>query len=149
MTYMGNLAYECPYGKLYNWYAATDFRNVCPSGWRVPSDSDWENLINYLDPANDNLDNWSVLAGLKMRTVGSEYWNTVNPNTTNESGFSGLPGGEVAINGLSIPPGNYGRFWSSSSLSNDYAQMQALLDSYLNWHSAPKQHGLSIRCMRD
>jgi clan AA aspartic protease (TIGR02281 family) len=36
------------HGKIYNWRAATDGRNVCPVGWHLPSDSEWEALINYL-----------------------------------------------------------------------------------------------------
>ena len=38
--YNNDSQYENPYGKLYNWYAVDDSRNVCPTGWHVPSDAE-------------------------------------------------------------------------------------------------------------
>ncbi len=35
-------------GRLYNWYAVADKRNVCPSGWHVPSETEWQTLVKYL-----------------------------------------------------------------------------------------------------
>ena len=43
--YNNDIQFENPYGKLYNWYAVVDTRNICPSGWHVPSDNDWNELI--------------------------------------------------------------------------------------------------------
>lgn len=45
-----SVANTCPYGKLYNWYAVHDARGLCPSGWNVPSDSEWTKLAKQLDP---------------------------------------------------------------------------------------------------
>ena len=36
------------YGRLYNWYAATDAAELCPTGWHVPTDDEWTALETYL-----------------------------------------------------------------------------------------------------
>jgi len=74
-----------PYGKLYNWYTVADQRNVCPTGWKVPSASDWMILIDYLGGEE--------IAGGKLKAVEPQYWASPNTAATNESGFTGLPGG--------------------------------------------------------
>ncbi|WP_281166968.1 FISUMP domain-containing protein, partial [Mariniradius saccharolyticus] len=56
----------------------------CPLGWHVPSKGEWEILINHLGG--------SELAGGKLKSV--EGWNEPNVGATNESGFTGLPGGQ-------------------------------------------------------
>jgi uncharacterized protein (TIGR02145 family) len=135
--------YDCPYGKLYNWFAVTDPRNLCPTGWHVPTDSEWSTLTDYLGGIS--------VAGGKMKTAGTQYWNGPNMNTTNESGFSGLPGGGRIYGGGFDNGGISGYWWSSSeddtssawflSLNyNDGNAFQSLFD---------KQGGLSVRCLRD
>ncbi|MBM3401498.1 MAG: hypothetical protein FJY21_04145 [Bacteroidetes bacterium] len=73
------------YGKLYNWYAVTDPRGLAPKGWHIPTDMEWTILIDYLGGPD--------VAGGKMKSTGSEYWKSPNREASNESGFSGLPGG--------------------------------------------------------
>ncbi|MFN6072835.1 MAG: fibrobacter succinogenes major paralogous domain-containing protein, partial [Bacteroidota bacterium] len=84
------------YGYLYNWYAAkgiyttgniasTDTLNICPSGWHVPTDAEWTTLTTELGGES--------VAGGKMKSIGTAYWNSPNTGATNESGFSALPGG--------------------------------------------------------
>jgi uncharacterized protein (TIGR02145 family) len=74
------------YGKLYNWYAISDARKICPVGWHVPDDFDWAKLITYLGGSDD--------AGGKMKETGTLHWNLPNTGATNTSGFNGIPGGE-------------------------------------------------------
>src|SRR5262245_32163336 len=47
-AYNGEENNAATYGRLYTWYAATESRNVCPSGWHVPSDVEWTTLSNFL-----------------------------------------------------------------------------------------------------
>lgn len=47
-AYDGNESNVATYGRLYTWYVATDSRNVCPTGWHVPSDDEWIVLTDYL-----------------------------------------------------------------------------------------------------
>jgi uncharacterized protein (TIGR02145 family) len=83
--YNNDNANDAIYGKLYNWYAVADPRHVCPTGWHEPTDGEWTTLTDYLGGA--------AVAGGKMKTTGLQYWISPNTDATNESGFSGLPGG--------------------------------------------------------
>jgi uncharacterized protein (TIGR02145 family) len=83
--YNNDSQYENPYGKIYNFNAMTDSRNVCPTGWHVPTNTEWNTFINYLGG--------DAVAGGKMKSTGTQYWNSPNGDATNESGFSALPGG--------------------------------------------------------
>jgi uncharacterized protein (TIGR02145 family) len=82
------------YGALYNWYAINPStngnKNVCPVGWHVPTDGEWDILRDHLDPAANGNTN---IAGGKMKEAGLAHWITPNIGATNESGFAGLPGG--------------------------------------------------------
>ena len=60
------------YGRLYNWYVVADSRGLCPAGWHVPSDHDWNLLSKILDPASDTLCRQcfnSAISGFKMKSL--------------------------------------------------------------------------------
>jgi len=77
------------YGFLYNWYAAkgiatalsTTYKNICPTGWHVPTDSDWNKLVKSIDSGADTTvtTTQSSIAGGKMKSSGTTYW--TSPNT--------------------------------------------------------------------
>jgi uncharacterized protein (TIGR02145 family) len=72
------------YGALYNWYAVyTD--KLCPTGWHVPSNSEWTTLTDHLGGAE--------VAGGKLKESGSSHWASPNTGATNVTGFTALPGG--------------------------------------------------------
>jgi uncharacterized protein (TIGR02145 family) len=78
------------YGGIYNWFAVDDSRKLAPEGWHVPTDDEWQVLVDYLGG--------DTLAGGKMKSTGTieggdGLWRGSNEGTTNESGFSALPGG--------------------------------------------------------
>jgi uncharacterized protein (TIGR02145 family) len=139
--YNNDNQFECPYGKLYNWYAVADPRNVCPTGWHVPSDGEWTVLTDYL----------GIEAGGKMKSVGLNYWLQPNFNATNESGFSGLPGGLVWSSSAFSAAGDEGLWWSSSEYGIDSAWFRYLNYSYssVSIYYDSKQNGFSVRCLRD
>ena len=152
--FSNNNQYENPYGKLYNWYTAADQRNVCPTEWHVPTYDEWSTLINYLDP---NANGGSVVpntAGGKMKSTGLQFWNSPNIGATNESGFSGLPGGSRNFfgDGICYYINFYGLWWSSTdvtgiiawSLRLNYSDGSA--EKITNFD---KSCGLSIRCVKD
>jgi uncharacterized protein (TIGR02145 family) len=133
------------YGKLYNWYAVTDYRNVCPIGWHVPSDSEWKTLIDYLGGQE--------VAGGKMKIKGMQYWNSPNADATNESNFSGLPGGSCEYDGSFERMSYRATWWSSSGCDTNYnLALGYYLDClngsvrYLNYE---KHSGFSVRCLKD
>jgi uncharacterized protein (TIGR02145 family) len=142
--YNNNSQYNCPYGKMYNWYAVADPRNVCPTGWHVPTDDEWTTLTSFLGG--------EAVAGGKLKSTGLQYWGSPNQDATNESGFSGLPGGgRDGDNGIFVSIGNYGYWWSSTESSATSAWSRGLLyfGGDAGRYGSSKRVGLSVRCLRD
>ena len=135
------------YGKLYNWYAVagihdndptTPNKTLAPSGWRMPSNNDWTELTDFLGARE--------VAGSKMKATGTALW--VAPNiATNESGFTGLPGGERVYDFEGI--GRRSGWWSSNEISLDQARGRSIINyspfSFI--YNAYKNMGLSVRCV--
>jgi uncharacterized protein (TIGR02145 family) len=147
--YNNDAANNTLYGKLYNWYAVNDTRGLCPSGWHVPSDGEWSTLINYLDPSANGGDTWPNVAGGKLKSTTG--WNSPNEGATNESGFTGLPGGYRLANGTYNSIGNYGGWWSSTEYDSYIAWNRELYYnfSYVGRYDYSKRYGFSVRCVRD
>ena len=141
--YNNDSQYENPYGKLYNWYTVNDPRNVCPTGWHVPTDAEWTVLIDYLGGES--------VAGGKMKSTGTQYWLYPNTDATNESGFSGLPGGFRNGNGTFLGIGDFGYWWSSTEDGTYFAWDRALDYSSggVSRGNVYKESGFSVRCLRD
>jgi uncharacterized protein (TIGR02145 family) len=149
--YNNSSSNECPYGKLYNWYAVADPRNVCPTGWHVPTDAEWSVLINYLDPNADGGNNFPNIAGGKLKSTGLQYWLSPNQDATNESGFSGLPAGYRYNGGTFNDIGYYGLWWSSTEYDTNIASTRNLNYDFGNASRGiyVKVYGFSVRCLRD
>ncbi|MBU0713667.1 VCBS repeat-containing protein, partial [bacterium] len=132
------------YGRLYNWYAADDSRNIAPEGWHVPSDAEWQTLVDYLGG--------SSVAGGKMKETGTEYWNSPNTGATNESCFSALPGGYRTNLGIYEILGSYAGFWSSTEATELSSHIRYLFDSNSEVYRGTgydNQGAFSVRCVRD
>jgi uncharacterized protein (TIGR02145 family) len=144
--------YGVIYGKLYNWYAVSDSRNLCPVGWHVPSDNEWSSFINYLDPNADGGSNTSNTAGGKMKSVGTQLWIFPNEDATNESGFTALPAG-IRYSGSFFGFGYATYWWSSTEYSSgsSMAYNRNLSHSSGNVGRAGgyREDGMSVRCLRD
>jgi uncharacterized protein (TIGR02145 family) len=149
-SYENNGVISATYGHLYNWYAIADARGLCPAGWHVPGDGEWTVLINELGG--------SELAGGKMKATGTleagtGLWRAPNTSATNSSGFSALPGGECEYGyGLFFLLTRYGKWWSSTSNSNEYSSYISLyyLEGGVERSShGDKNYGFSVRCIRD
>ena len=145
------------YGALYNWYVVADPRGVCPSGWNVPSQEQWNDLVVYLDPVADlNNSNQSNIAGGKLKDKSTNpdshpRWNSPNTNATNETNFSAFPAGERYEGGDFLQYGTDGRFWSSSVNSSCCAwgvNLSSFSGSFTRIGSF-KNHGFSIRCIKN
>ena len=131
------------YGRLYNWYAVTDSRNLAPIGWRVPTDAEWQTLINYL--GGDDV------AGGKIKEAGTTHWSSPNTGATNESGFTALPGGYRYYYGYFLNLGDLANFWSSTESNSDDAWYRVLYFNNANVYRCndSKRSGLSVRLVRD
>ena len=138
-----SVTYNCPYGKLYNWYAVADQRNVCPTGWHVPSDTEWTTLTTFLGG--------ELVAGGKMKSTGTQYWTSPNSDADNSSGFSGLPGGLRYFAGALDDIGYNGYWWSSSQFNGNSAWYRGLYYglSTVGRTNFNKLSGFSVRCLKD
>jgi uncharacterized protein (TIGR02145 family) len=136
-------AYVGTYGRLYNWYAVVDSRNIAPAGWHVPSDEEWQTLVDSLGG--------SAVAGGKLKEVGTTHWNSPNAGATNESDFSALPGGYRDLNGYFHNVGYTSPFWPSSEYSSSHAWYRSVNydDSEVYHYYDNKHYGFSVRCVRD
>ncbi|MFC1731113.1 SUMF1/EgtB/PvdO family nonheme iron enzyme [candidate division KSB1 bacterium] len=143
------------YGYLYNWYAVDDSRGLAPDGWHVPTDDDWKVLEMYLGMSQSEVDgvDWrGTDEGGKLKEAGTTHWGSPNTGATNESGFTALPGGwRHGSNGSFNSIGLNASFWSSTESSSTHAWRPYLSYSYsgVNRYYDYKQHGFSVRCVRD
>jgi len=133
------------YGKLYNWYAVADSRNVCPTGWHVPTNVEWNILSDYLGGR--------IVAGDKLKETGTAHWVSPNTGATNSGGFTALPGGGRYDPGNFWNIGYHANWWSSTEYDFDTnkARHQNVRydNSYLGESPYVKQAGFSVRCVRD
>jgi len=142
--------YVSTYGYLYNWYAvkgiatagSTTYKNICPTGWHVPTDAEWTTLTDYLGGVS--------VAGGKMKST-SLLWNSPNTGADNTSGFSGLPGGYRNIDGSFNNIRGSAFFWSASEYRSTSAWSRYLNygNSSVGRGSYSKSVGASVRCLRD
>lgn len=143
------------FGALYNWYAVNPAtngnKNVCPTGWHVPSVGDWITLINFLDPSADGGNNYLNIGGGKMKSTGTQYWASPNQDATNSSGFSGLPGGYRYTDAGFNLVGIIGRWWSTTEDYSTKALARSLESNvgHVLTDSEFKSSGLSVRCVKD
>jgi uncharacterized protein (TIGR02145 family) len=158
-NYDNDLSNNDIYGKLYNSYTTLG-DTLCPSGWHVPSDSDWNKLVKFIDSGADTSvahNAQSSIAGGKMKSTDtyptSSYgWNGTNTGATNESGFSALPGGlRNGTTGIFSDIRSIVVFWSAT-----VANTSSVWDRNLNSSSGAvtrtydnKSLGASVRCLRD
>jgi uncharacterized protein (TIGR02145 family) len=126
------------YGRLYNWYAVSDKRNLAPKGWHVPSYDEIKVMGEYLGGLE--------VAGAKLKsTTGWEV------NGSNSTGFSGLPGGERVSYDSFFYFGTNGYWWTATEHDTSDAE-----DFFLFYHDGEIYHywenklaGMAVRCIKD
>lgn len=145
------------YGNLYNYYTVDDSRGICPEYYHIPTDDEWYALLEYLGGApSGSAENW-LIAGGKMKDVGTiengdGLWHTPNEGATNESSFTAIPAGFRLYDGQYYERGYYSIYWSSTAeYYSDAFFMWYLLhdDSKLFRGLFDSQTGLSVRCLKD
>lgn len=136
--------YQTRFGAYYNFYAVTDTRGLCPSGWHVPTKSEWESLANFLGGAD--------IAGGKLKETGYAHWPSPNTGATNEFGFSATPGEERSDNYFyAIEAIKWGLWWSKTEENTSLASVMFLKHDYPTMFIGdfPKVKGLNCRCILD
>lgn len=136
------------YGALYNWYVldatSNGGKNACPTGWRVPTDTDWTILVNTL---GDELS-----AGIALKEAGTTHWVNSVTGATNSTGFTALPAGIRSTNGGTFEQmGTYTCFWSSTdngSGNSWYREFTSWYNTFVRSYYRSKSDGCSVRCVR-
>ena len=156
-SYANDVNNSTTYGRLYNWYAVNDPRNLAPAGWHIPTDADWKILTDYLTNNGYGYGgNGSEIGKSMASKSGWSLYGTLgtignDPATNNSSGFTGLPGGSRLTNGAFSGITNHGLWWSSSENLTIDAWVRYLSyggGSFGN-PSYNKHFGLSVRCIKD
>jgi uncharacterized protein (TIGR02145 family) len=141
------------YGRLYNWYAVDNNsgtkvasnggKNVCPTGWHVPTDAEWTTLTTYLGGES--------VAGGKLKETGTSHWIDPNTGATNTSGFTALPGGTRNSGGYYGSNGVISYWLSSSEYPSPGAWIRYIIydNAGVSRNGNSKASGLSVRCVRD
>jgi uncharacterized protein (TIGR02145 family) len=135
-------------GRLYTWYVAADTRGLCPTGWHLPTEFEWDDLVYYLGGA--------ATAGGKLKESGTAHWTSPNTGATNESGFNAIPGGYLQFDwwygfeGLFFDGRRSGSWWSRNGT---YAAMRSLRiqsnQISIEYVDTSARNGLSVRCIKD
>jgi uncharacterized protein (TIGR02145 family) len=155
-AYKGDEKYTQMYGRLYTWYAASDPRNICPTGWHVSTHAEWITLFTYLATNSNNHGSFggelAKAISDKSGWISSEspYSPGFDQASNNSSGFSGLPGGGRSMESFNYM--GYGAYWWSSSDIDQLAW-----DGCYIWYdyrgvysdSRGKYQGLSVRCVKN
>jgi len=153
------------YGRLYNWATAmalsaecnstscssqinAKHRGICPNGWHIPSNADWNVLMKFVNPScSDN--NICADAGYKLKATNG--WNGDYGNGQDTYGFSALPGGCGLGIGSFETVGSKGSWWSSNESGLGSACFRGMSSSlkYVDYYFYTKVGSLSIRCLKD
>jgi len=138
------------YGRLYDWKTA---KKVCPPGWHLPSDEEWQELVDFAGGKK--------IAGKKLRAKIGWNGKEKSLNGPDEYGFAALPGGRGTPGGNFDGGGYDGHWWGASESDRQFArgrfyhptiaycrQMFGFLDDVL-WNCSNKNCLLSVRCVQD
>jgi uncharacterized protein (TIGR02145 family) len=145
--YDDNINNKYAYGALYNWFTlnagSNGNRNVCPTGWHVPSDVEWSYLISYLGGEGNAVG--------KLKEAGNTHWQEPNSGATDESSFTALPAGGRDYDGIYYDLGTYGYWWSSTEFVSGGAWCRfAGYDGSGGFrYGRYEQDGFSVRCIKN
>jgi uncharacterized protein (TIGR02145 family) len=139
------------YGALYQWDEMMQYltdegtQGVCPDGWHLPSQEEWDALTVYLGG--------ETIAGGKMKEAGNIHWNLPNTGATNECAFTALPGGMSQPIPSFTGMGNYGIFGTGEEYINypisSYYRLMWYNNDRLISSMGAKRSGYSVRCIKD
>jgi uncharacterized protein (TIGR02145 family) len=151
-----DMANNLTYGKLYNWYAAVDTRNLCPSGWHVPTSDEFTLLVNFLggeDIAGEKMKSNLEVGGILASGAYLLGWNCDDRLVwhSNSSGFSALGGGMRDLGSYSYL-NDTGFWWTSSLYADTDIALSFAVQAGNNIAVLPgyeRSNGCSIRCIKD
>jgi len=145
------------FGRLYTWETAC---TVCPDGWHLPSDEEWDQLIIFLINNGNNSDGKSKDNKIAISLASTTEWKAssdtasvgYNLSVNNSSGFTALPGGYRYYDGSFYNLGNMGIWWSSSKLpisEEVYRNAYYINNKTVGKDFVSGYYGASVRCVKD
>ncbi|MES2848058.1 MAG: fibrobacter succinogenes major paralogous domain-containing protein [Bacteroidota bacterium] len=142
---------EAVYGKLYNWNAVNDPRGLAPTGWHIPTNSEWFSMVACIDPSADTTCEACIhysTAGPALKDTGTVHWQT--STGTNSSGFTALGAGGRNSTGAFSGLKQFGEWWTSTTLSG-FAKTHGVstFSNSVIGAVQPKNTGCSVRCVKD
>ena len=121
IPYRASKATASFFGNFYSWEMAMANGNVCPEGWRVPTNEDWESLAKVLNGgvALPFIGNWPGLgekASADVYLNESRMWPYSPDNLhTNSFGWNAMPLGYAFVSDPTVSGLNeYGCWWSAT-----------------------------------
>jgi uncharacterized protein (TIGR02145 family) len=145
--------YGSVYGALYNAFAVVGGK-LCPAGWRVPSDPDWQVLEMHLGMSQTVAESSGYRGtdeGGKLKEKGLDHWDDPNTGATNSSGFTALPGASRTGGSNDANPGLKGTWWTSTFYGshNMYLREIKHSESRIGRYYLLKSYGFSVRCLKE
>jgi uncharacterized protein (TIGR02145 family) len=136
------------YGLLYNWACITNSRGLCPDGYHIPSEAEFEELIAYLGGED--------VAGGKLKSkrtapTGHPRWDDPNVDATDGHNFHALPGGFRSFMGWYDYVGYLAEWWNTTELDANFAGVMNIYsdEGSANITYRDKNLGVSVRCIQD
>jgi uncharacterized protein (TIGR02145 family) len=153
--YDNDIKYKDTYGALYNWHAAGDRNDLCPTGWHVPSDEEWKKLEMHLGMTKEQADGtvWrGTDQGGKIKEAGTVHWIEPNKGATNESGLTVVGAGRRFTSGIFGSMKQGSTIWTSTQSSGSSATYRHFASGNAGIGRNPageKKFGFSVRCIKD
>jgi uncharacterized protein (TIGR02145 family) len=165
--YANNPDISAVFGRLYTWTATMNgihgpnfsmIQGICPTGWHVPTDGEWQTLEIFLGMSPYEAAQWEWRGydeGGKLKESGINHWLFPNIRATNESGFTALPGGAHSNEGFSFYLQYAGYWWAATPYEYD-PQYNAIYNRVLTFEISSiyrdtinRGMALSVRCMKN
>lgn len=142
-NYSNDTSVASIYGRLYNWHAINDKRNIAPEGWHIPTPEELRSLMSHLGG--------DTIAGGKMKVEGISHWLYPNAGASNESGFSALPGGYRFGKGSYHTLGSNAYWWTTQNSYEIYSWKSLLHEGFADVRRdyGYTNFGLAVRCVKD
>ncbi|MBL7104347.1 MAG: hypothetical protein ISS18_08445 [Bacteroidales bacterium] len=147
------------YGGLYQWNEMMQYttiqgvQGICPSGWHLPTDTEWCTLENEVDAGTVSCSatGWrGIDAGGNLKETDTTHWSSPNTGATNSSGFTALPSGYRGTGGDFLILTLVTNFWASSeSGSNAWGRDLDYTVAQVRRLNHAKTYGFSVRCLKD
>jgi uncharacterized protein (TIGR02145 family) len=153
--YNNDITNKDTFGAMYNWWAAGSRPGLCPKGWRVASDDDWKKLEEFLGMTPEQIEGTAMRGtdeGGKLKETGTRTWTSSGEEVTDEYGFSVVPGGRRADNGIFSNMTRTATYWTSTETSAScaiYRHFGAGNNQIGRNISAEKKYGLAVRCIKN